>query len=493
MPRGFLVKRGKKFVPVSYRQRDEDGVATQKMEPPVSPPLALPQHSPARAEVSPFIAISSIPSVSVGAQASPVQRHPCQPAYPDSPHFTYSPIRPVTREADSTLRESFGYHKSSSPLSAHAFPSPLMFDQYSFSPASGGPREKYSDTPSPNSGSAKRPHPDGERKPKSPIKKSKAVRKINFDEDTTSPVLGLRITQAPAEQEKQKDKDKGDSNNNSSKTTNSTNKKPGGGAFVCQLCKEEYTDPFTLAQHKCSRIVRVEYRCPECDKVFNCPANLASHRRWHKPRPTESPNSRFSAASSPSRVMPLSPAGAKHPEAAYHRDPHPESASETHSDSGSHRSTPSPHTDASHHRDSVHADTPWFECDRCGKKFRRQAYLRKHILQHEEGKEEPSYPCHLCGKVFRTLANRAKHIIGHSMGPKDHCCPECGAGFPNKAALDRHVRMHSSDIFSCKYCDATFYSSPGLTRHINKCHPSENRQVILLQPVPARHTPTAVC
>ena len=25
--------------------------------------------------------------------------------------------------------------------------------------------------------------------------------------------------------------------------------------------------------------------CPECDKTFNCPANLASHRRWHKPQP----------------------------------------------------------------------------------------------------------------------------------------------------------------------------------------------------------------
>ena len=25
-------------------------------------------------------------------------------------------------------------------------------------------------------------------------------------------------------------------------------------------------------------------RCSECDKSFNCPANLASHKRWHKPK-----------------------------------------------------------------------------------------------------------------------------------------------------------------------------------------------------------------
>lgn len=28
------------------------------------------------------------------------------------------------------------------------------------------------------------------------------------------------------------------------------------------------------------------FSCPECDKTFNCPANLASHRRWHKPQPS---------------------------------------------------------------------------------------------------------------------------------------------------------------------------------------------------------------
>ncbi|KER21022.1 hypothetical protein T265_15182, partial [Opisthorchis viverrini] len=66
------------------------------------------------------------------------------------------------------------------------------------------------------------------------------------------------------------------------------------GPYICKLCHREFRDPFHLAGHRCPCIIHTDYRCPECEKrytgclkrspVFNCPANLASHRRWHKPK-----------------------------------------------------------------------------------------------------------------------------------------------------------------------------------------------------------------
>ena len=55
---------------------------------------------------------------------------------------------------------------------------------------------------------------------------------------------------------------------------------------VCKALRNGIKSPDVICwfNFRCSMIVHIEYRCPECEKVFNCPANLASHRRWHKPK-----------------------------------------------------------------------------------------------------------------------------------------------------------------------------------------------------------------
>lgn len=162
-----------------------------------------------------------------------------------------------------------------------------------------------------------------------PTKRTKAIRKLNFDEDKSSPVSGTIIRELGPDETLVVRKGDIDPAFNVVEVTEEAKAELAKidnhiGDYVCRLCRELYEDAFGLAQHRCSRIVHVEYRCPECDKVFNCPANLASHRRWHKPRPGKEPKP------------------------------------ETEDDS-----------------------SEQFPCGECGKRFRRLAYLRKHQTTHQ--------------------------------------------------------------------------------------------------------------
>lgn len=518
MPRGFLVKRSKKSTPVSYRVRggeDSDralllspGCGGARSEPPVPSPGPLPPPPP------PALAERAHAALAAALACAPGPPPPPPPG-PRAAHFgnpeaahpapLYSPTRPVSRE-----HEKHKYFERSfnlgSPVSAESFPTPAALlagggsgangaggggggtcggDALLFAPAelkmgtafsAGAEAARGPGTGPPLSPAAalrppgKRPAPPAAVATEPPAKaakapsakKPKAIRKLHFeDEVTTSPVLGLKIKEGPVE---------------------APRGRAGGatrplGEFICQLCKEEYADPFALAQHKCSRIVRVEYRCPECAKVFSCPANLASHRRWHKPRPVPA------AARAPE------------PEAATRAE-----AREAAGGGSSDRDTPSPGgVSESGSEDGL------YECHHCAKKFRRQAYLRKHLLAHHQALQAkgapppPPPPPPPAEDILAFYAGpdekapqeasgdgEAAGVLGLSATAECHLCPVCGETFPSKGAQERHLRLlHAAQVFPCKYCPATFYSSPGLTRHINKCHPSENRQVILLQ-VPVR-------
>lgn len=163
-------------------------------------------------------------------------------------------------------------------------------------------------------------------------KKNKATRKLNFDEDNSSPVSGTIIRELGPDETLVVRKGDIDPAFNVVEITEEAKAELAKienhiGDYVCRLCRELYEDAFGLAQHRCSRIVHVEYRCPECDKVFNCPANLASHRRWHKPRPQKDAKSEETVQESENGEQ--------------------------------------------------------FPCTECGKRFRRIAYLRKHQATHQ--------------------------------------------------------------------------------------------------------------
>ncbi|XP_054826137.1 insulinoma-associated protein 2 [Eublepharis macularius] len=408
MPRGFLVKRSRR-PGGSYRLR-----------PPAGPPAALPEEAPR------------------GPAPLP---EPPPPPRPQEPH---SPL--------AALWEGGGSDRAAAPDAEEPEAGPLSPAPAESFPPSPAPaaEERLPRTPLPLPlplpaaplclpGALKRPP----RAKAPPAKKPKAARRLSFaDEVTTSPVLGLRIKAAP---------EAGSEGPRAARPTLL-------GEFVCQLCKEPYGDPLALAQHRCSRIVRVEYRCPECHKIFSCPANLASHRRWHKPRPPapDKENSR--------RDQHL---GAR--DSACCRDPPAARPSQL--------CAPG---------EGGPADAPpgeLFLCPYCHKTFRRQAYLRKHLGTHQPpgpagfqprqpSPQPATFPCHLCGAHFPSADLRDKHRLWHAVR-EELLLP--------LAQPEGSAAHGEQQIFSCKHCPATFFSSPGLTRHINKCHPSENRQVLLLQ------------
>lgn len=423
------MKRNKKANPVSYRVRSDEEEAEQAAaEAPRLPPSAP----------IPCVTVRALTPTPICGAAATAPEHDAKPVQFGNPETVYkalySPTRPVSQDHDRSYFER--RFNLGSPASGESFPTPAALTalDHLFAPVDLkiGSSKSAASSMALSSAGTKRTSSDAERKGKPPSKKTKAIRKLHFEDDvTTSPVLGLKIKEAPLDQKPQ------------------GALPPGGdsiplGEFVCQLCREAYADPFALAQHKCSRIVRVEYRCPECDKVFSCPANLASHRRWHKPK------AQSGAAGAQSENDKAAASGS------------------TAADDCSDRDTPSPEPSESGSEEGL------YDCNHCGKKFKRQAYLRKHVAsQHGSPNpaedddaprlEQPAAPLNLSASAC-------------------HLCPICGENFSNRGSQERHVRLlHSAQVYPCKYCPALFYSSPGLTRHINKCHPSENRQVILLQ------------
>ncbi|XP_039624964.1 insulinoma-associated protein 1a-like [Polypterus senegalus] len=468
MPRGFLVKRTKKTGPISYRVRpaeQEDEVAPQTFIASTwaSCPDTLDGRStgPVPASVPQSLLRSHFVITSSSSQVKSVKSRPYHAGMPEALCApSLSPNRPVSTGYNESSEAALGYldrkRNSRSPIQAESFPestsssfTSLVDAQMALMPSLAEIANKMGSIcsralspsgaqnlkrPAVAPSKAKQPLP---KKPKMTCAPNSAEKKMSFkDEVTTSPVLGLRIKEDPEEDCKPR-----------------ASAGSPLGEFICQLCKERYSDPLSLAQHKCSRIVRVEYRCTECDKVFSCPANLASHRRWHKPRGAQTDADRQTLEN-------ITPALVN-------------KVRETNS--------PSPHSS-----DAGSDEESYFDCPLCCKKFRRQAYLRKHLALHsrpsataQKAQQATTAESSPGKKAPQPQASRPIHVIA-SLAPIYRGADATLPPAPTRVAPEELTVRHGEEIFRCRYCSEKFFSSPGLTRHINRYHSPESRHAILL-------------
>ncbi|XP_014276645.1 uncharacterized protein [Halyomorpha halys] len=136
-----------------------------------------------------------------------------------------------------------------------------------------------------------------------------------------------------------------------------------------------------------------------------------------------------------------------------------------------------------------------WECGLCGKEFRFQYTLVRHIPTHTDVR---NYQCDICPKAFRQLSTLAQHKATHwNMRPfscdfcqksfnristlishkkihydeKKHVCPFCGKGFHQKGNLRNHMYTHTNERpYKCEICNKGFNQKSNLVCHKISTH-----------------------
>uniref|UniRef100_A0A182HYV6 C2H2-type domain-containing protein n=1 Tax=Anopheles arabiensis TaxID=7173 RepID=A0A182HYV6_ANOAR len=112
------------------------------------------------------------------------------------------------------------------------------------------------------------------------------------------------------------------------------------------------------------------------------------------------------------------------------------------------------------HNKSHHAEPKErpFKCDQCHQTYEKSYQLKSHISRHIP------VPCHLCGKTLSSAqALRDQYE-----------CEYCGKRFKRKIGLKEHRALHTEQmLYSCSVCDLKTNSNANMYSHIKRKHPIE--------------------
>ncbi|XP_063593844.1 zinc finger protein 23-like [Penaeus indicus] len=110
---------------------------------------------------------------------------------------------------------------------------------------------------------------------------------------------------------------------------------------------------------------------------------------------------------------------------------------------------------------SVHGESR-FDCEDCGRKFKKRAYLVRHRRLHTG---ERPYSCDICSATFSQMPNLWYHKRIHT-GESPYECAVCQRKFRSSSHLKRHQRLHTGETpYACPICPAAFITWDKLNRH----------------------------
>ncbi|XP_044729120.1 zinc finger protein 184-like [Chrysoperla carnea] len=121
----------------------------------------------------------------------------------------------------------------------------------------------------------------------------------------------------------------------------------------------------------------------------------------------------------------------------------------------------------------THNDTYDLKCDICGKQFRHNIALLRHLSDHRREKSEVKPQCGICHKTFYDRHTLRRHIKTVHQDTRPFKCTLCPKSFHDERILRIHMVTHTGERrYKCDVqgCSRTYTQSTPLAQHKLKCH-----------------------